>query len=86
MTAACAHLDSVELTELPDSIAGCEDCLAIGGSRVHLRVPRLWSHRALRRLAAPARGRRLELVLRRQRGVRGRTVRIPAVQRFVRWC
>jgi hypothetical protein len=34
----CSHKDSIELTELPDEIAGCEDCLAIGGTWMHLRM------------------------------------------------
>ena len=38
MSATCTHLDSIELTELPEAIAGCEDCLAIGGTWVHLRM------------------------------------------------
>jgi protein-disulfide isomerase len=38
LNAICSHLDSIELTELPQPIAGCEDCLAIGGSWVHLRM------------------------------------------------
>ena len=38
MSITCAHLDSIELTELPDEIAGCEDCLAIGGRWMHLRM------------------------------------------------
>ncbi len=38
MSATCTHLDSIELTELPQAIAGCEDCLAIGGIWVHLRM------------------------------------------------
>ena len=33
-----AHSTSIKLTELPDEIAGCADCLAIGGSWVHLRM------------------------------------------------
>jgi uncharacterized UBP type Zn finger protein len=36
--AACTHLDSVELTELPEEIAGCEDCLESGGQWCHLRI------------------------------------------------
>ncbi len=28
----CTHLDQVELTELPEAVAGCEDCLAAAGS------------------------------------------------------
>jgi uncharacterized UBP type Zn finger protein len=38
MSATCTHLDSIELTELPPTIAGCEECLAIGGRWVHLRM------------------------------------------------
>lgn len=34
----CTHLDSVELTELPPSVEGCEDCLASGGAWCHLRI------------------------------------------------
>jgi hypothetical protein len=34
----CSHLDRIELTMLPASIAGCEECLAIGASWVHLRM------------------------------------------------
>jgi len=37
-TIACAHLEQIEIVELPESIAGCEDCLAIGGRWVHLRM------------------------------------------------
>jgi uncharacterized UBP type Zn finger protein len=37
--ATCTHLDSIKLAPPPsDAIAGCEDCLATGGSWVHLRV------------------------------------------------
>jgi Zn-finger in ubiquitin-hydrolases and other protein len=38
MSQLCSHADSIVLTELPPSIQGCEDCLAIGGSWVHLRM------------------------------------------------
>jgi ubiquitin-hydrolase Zn-finger-containing protein len=34
----CSHTDSIALTELPSYIPGCEDCLAIGGTWVHLRM------------------------------------------------
>jgi uncharacterized UBP type Zn finger protein len=34
----CSHLDQVKLTELPASIAGCEDCLKIGARWLHLRM------------------------------------------------
>jgi len=33
----CMHLDQI-LVEVPDSVPGCEDCLAIGGRWVHLRL------------------------------------------------
>ncbi len=39
----CAHLDQVEV-ERPDHIAGCEDCLKIGGTWLHLRVCRTCGH------------------------------------------
>ncbi|HEY7691637.1 MAG TPA: UBP-type zinc finger domain-containing protein [Gaiellaceae bacterium] len=35
---ACTHLDQIRVTELPDPIAGCEDCLASGGRWLHLRM------------------------------------------------
>jgi hypothetical protein len=41
--ATCTHLDQV-LVERPDSVEGCEDCLAIGGWWVHLRVCRTCGH------------------------------------------
>jgi hypothetical protein len=34
----CAHLDQIVVMTLPDTIAGCEDCLAGGSSWVHLRM------------------------------------------------
>jgi len=34
---ACTHLDRIQLTELPESVEGCEDCLASGGRWLHLR-------------------------------------------------
>jgi Zn-finger in ubiquitin-hydrolases and other protein len=36
--ASCTHLDHVLVTELPESVDGCEDCLAIGGQWLHLRI------------------------------------------------
>jgi uncharacterized UBP type Zn finger protein len=36
--ATCSHLDTVTVTELPDHVAGCEDCLRIGSAWVHLRM------------------------------------------------
>ncbi len=38
MAATCSHLDHVLVTELPEEIAGCEDCLAAGGVWLHLRI------------------------------------------------
>jgi len=38
MTTTCTHLDQIEVTELPDRILGCEECLKIGGRWVHLRM------------------------------------------------
>jgi hypothetical protein len=38
MTAACTHLDQIEVLELPDPIEGCQECLAMGASWVHLRM------------------------------------------------
>jgi len=35
---ACTHLDHVLVTQLPESVAGCEDCLRMGGSWLHLRI------------------------------------------------
>lgn len=38
MSAICSHLDTIEVTVLPDEIAGCEDCLVSGSTWVHLRM------------------------------------------------
>ena len=38
MSDTCTHLDHVQLTELPASSDGCEDCLATGGQWLHLRI------------------------------------------------
>jgi uncharacterized UBP type Zn finger protein len=34
----CTHLDQVQITELPEAVPGCEDCLASGGKWLHLRI------------------------------------------------
>jgi len=34
----CSHLDQIQILDLPEHIPGCEDCLAIGGRWVHLRM------------------------------------------------
>jgi uncharacterized UBP type Zn finger protein len=36
--ATCTHTGSIEVTELPPSVAGCEDCLREGTGWVHLRI------------------------------------------------
>jgi hypothetical protein len=36
--AACTHLDQVTIRELPESVDGCQDCVASGGEWVHLRI------------------------------------------------
>ncbi len=35
---ACTHLDRIQITQLPESVEGCEDCLLIGGAWLHLRI------------------------------------------------
>ncbi|WP_320668719.1 UBP-type zinc finger domain-containing protein [Patulibacter defluvii] len=35
---ACTHADHVRITELPEAVDGCEQCLAVGGGWVHLRI------------------------------------------------
>jgi Zn-finger in ubiquitin-hydrolases and other protein len=34
----CTHLDQITVTQLPEAVAGCEDCLASGGEWLHLRI------------------------------------------------
>ena len=34
----CTHLDHIQITELPDEVPGCEDCLAAGTQWLHLRI------------------------------------------------
>jgi Zn-finger in ubiquitin-hydrolases and other protein len=38
VSAVCTHTDQIKIVELPEQIAGCEDCLAAGGQWVHLRM------------------------------------------------
>ena len=42
--AECTHLDTVEFLEPPAAIEGCEECLATGGSWVHLRMCHVCGH------------------------------------------
>ena len=37
-TPICTHLDQIEVTVLPETIEGCEECLKIGSPWVHLRM------------------------------------------------
>jgi len=41
--ATCTHLDQITVAR-PQQVAGCEDCLAIGGTWLHLRVCRSCGH------------------------------------------
>jgi uncharacterized UBP type Zn finger protein len=36
--ASCTHLESARILELPDPVAGCEECLKAGDQWVHLRM------------------------------------------------
>lgn len=36
--AQCTHLDQIEVTQLPPSVDGCEDCLKTGDPWLHLRI------------------------------------------------
>jgi uncharacterized UBP type Zn finger protein len=36
--ATCTHLDQITFRELPEQIAGCEECLKTGDRWVHLRM------------------------------------------------
>jgi uncharacterized UBP type Zn finger protein len=36
--ADCTHLDTIEVTDLPEPVRGCEECLKIGSRWVHLRM------------------------------------------------
>ncbi len=38
MSSSCTHIDTIEVTELPASVEGCEECLRTGGVWLHLRI------------------------------------------------
>jgi Zn-finger in ubiquitin-hydrolases and other protein len=44
MAEACTHLDQIQITDVPDEIDGCEECLKIGGTWVHLRECMICGH------------------------------------------
>ncbi|MBM2823565.1 MAG: hypothetical protein HW413_2311 [Thermoleophilia bacterium] len=37
-TPACSHLDSIQVTDLPEPLLGCEECLKLDGRWMHLRM------------------------------------------------
>jgi len=42
--ASCSHLETIKVTELPEPVEGCQECLASGGSWVHLRMCQSCGH------------------------------------------
>jgi uncharacterized UBP type Zn finger protein len=34
----CTHLDTIEITQLPEAIPGCPECLEMGAPWCHLRI------------------------------------------------
>ena len=34
----CTHLDQVQVTQLPEAVDGCEECLKTGDKWLHLRI------------------------------------------------
>src|SRR3954447_15931048 len=40
----CSHLDQIEVLDVPAAVAGCEECLATGGTWVHLRMCQTCGH------------------------------------------
>jgi uncharacterized UBP type Zn finger protein len=36
--ATCTHLNTIQMTELPEAVDGCEDCLREGSEWLHLRI------------------------------------------------
>jgi uncharacterized UBP type Zn finger protein len=44
MTSTCSHLGTIEVTEVPEEIQGCVECLATGGTWVHLRMCQSCGH------------------------------------------
>jgi uncharacterized UBP type Zn finger protein len=38
MSAGCTHLEAIQMTELPEPLLGCEECLKIDGRWLHLRM------------------------------------------------
>lgn len=40
----CSHLGEIKILQLPESVAGCEDCLRAGGIWLHLRICLVCGH------------------------------------------
>ncbi len=38
MAATCSHRDQIRITELPEAVDGCVECLATGDPWLHLRI------------------------------------------------
>src|SRR3954452_18532981 len=38
MSLICTHVDHVRVTQLPEAVDGCADCLAMGSLWLHLRI------------------------------------------------
>jgi uncharacterized UBP type Zn finger protein len=80
--ASCSHLDQIQVTELPDSVAGCEDCLRTGGKWLHLRICLTCGHVGCcddspsRHATAHAQASSHPIIRSLERGVHGET-RIP---------
>jgi uncharacterized UBP type Zn finger protein len=34
----CSHLDQIRVTQLPEAVEGCEECLKVGDPWLHLRI------------------------------------------------
>jgi ubiquitin-hydrolase Zn-finger-containing protein len=37
-TVQCSHLDTIQILDPPEQVEGCEECLKIGGTWLHLRL------------------------------------------------
>ncbi len=44
MAAQCTHLDQATILDVPADVPGCEDCIPIGGTWVHLRMCQSCGH------------------------------------------
>jgi len=44
MSEDCRHIGEIKVTRLPESVEGCEECLAEGGKWLHLRICLVCGH------------------------------------------